>query len=49
MYIQFGSIKVICDLDKWDFCETEGTDFQLKWVDERMGCEEMKAVKINNT
>lgn len=33
MYIQFGSIKVICDLDKWVFWETEGTDFQLKWVD----------------
>lgn len=49
MNMQFVSLKVICDLDKWDFCGVEGTDLQLKWVDERMGCEEMKAVKINNT
>lgn len=43
---QFLTLKVICDLDKWDFCGMEGTDSQLKWVDERMGGEEMKAVKI---
>lgn len=27
----------------------ECTDFQVKWVDKKMGCEEMKAVEINNT
>ena len=48
MNIQFGTIKVICDLDRWDFCGMGGTDSQLKWMDERMGCEEMKAVKIRN-
>ena len=48
MNIRFGNIEVICDLDKWNFCGMECADFQLKWVDEKMGCEGMKAEEITH-